>query len=379
MKKAMVLIFAVILLASVFFGAKIAFIGPISGPNSIHGVSGRDAFLLAVEQAVAKGLPFELQYEVFDDNSNTDTAVAIAKKIGEDPEFITVIAHWNSGLALATKPVFHSFGVPVLVWGAVHPDITMKDDFPEINRLPSMSTFQNFICAQFLSQNGYSKVGVLYENTDYGKAHKDAFVDSLAQLGLDLTLQKFIITNKTSYASDINVILRGNPQVLYYGGYTKEAVVLVKNLNESGKDLLFVGTTGISDDIFPVDGGEGAEGSISMRITPIEEMPGGSAFLKIFTEKYNETAISPYVVHAYDSTNIVIEALIKAGSNLTRENVVKTLRDTRDFQGVMGSISFDSNGQSNLKDISVFVAQDSKWVVWEKSDYFSGIRSLKGK
>ena len=44
---------------------KLGFIGPLSGGNAQQGLSARNGFLLAIEQANASGLPFKLQGEVW--------------------------------------------------------------------------------------------------------------------------------------------------------------------------------------------------------------------------------------------------------------------------------------------------------------------------
>lgn len=63
---------------------KIGFIGPLSGGNAQQGLSARNGFQLAIDQANKAGLPFKLEAVVLDDAANPQTGVAAALKLTND-------------------------------------------------------------------------------------------------------------------------------------------------------------------------------------------------------------------------------------------------------------------------------------------------------
>src|SRR5918997_2182135 len=107
---------------------KIGFIGPLSGGNAQQGLSARNGFQLAIDQANASGLPFKIEPVILDDAANPQTGVAAALKLTNDGQVLAATGHWNSGVALATIPVFQRAGVPFIVWGAISPKITERNN-----------------------------------------------------------------------------------------------------------------------------------------------------------------------------------------------------------------------------------------------------------
>jgi len=55
------------------------------------------------------------------------------------------------------------------------------------------------------------------------------------------------------------------------------------------------------------------------------------------------------------------------------------LNKTRDYESVVGRITFDDHRQNAVPVISKFVVQDGRWMVWEDSDYAKGKRALVRK
>jgi branched-chain amino acid transport system substrate-binding protein len=52
------------------------------------------------------------------------------------------------------------------------------------------------------------------------------------------------------------------------------------------------------------------------------------------------------------------------------------LNRTKDYQSVVGPITFDDHRQNAVPIITKLVVQDGKWEVWEDSDYGKGKRKL---
>ena len=122
---------------------KIGFIAPLTGGNAALGIGMKNSAELAVKQANAAG-KYKNKYElvVVDDGGDPSTAVSAANKLIADKNIVAVFGHFNSGAALATVPVFHKNGMPLLVTAAIHPDIT-KGKYKEITRIMTPANVQN--------------------------------------------------------------------------------------------------------------------------------------------------------------------------------------------------------------------------------------------
>src|ERR671923_3096862 len=163
---------------------KIAFVGPLTGGNSAIGLGGRNSADLAVKlrNAQAKG---KYQYElvVLDDECKPDTGVQVATKAGSDRTIVAGVTHYCSVVAIATVDTYHRFGLPVIVWGAVLPDITYAHNFKEIHRVNGTMINQNETNAEFMAKQGYKRIAVIHDTTDYGKGHNKYFSEALKKRG----------------------------------------------------------------------------------------------------------------------------------------------------------------------------------------------------
>src|SRR5215475_11986796 len=141
-------LFAILCLAPATADAKdkvkVGFIGPLTGGVSVNGLGGRNSADLAVRlrNADAKAT-YEYELVVLDDECKPNVAVQQATKMAADKEIIAGATHYCSATAIATVDTYHKFGLPVVVWGAVLPDITYRNKYPEVHRVNGTMINQN--------------------------------------------------------------------------------------------------------------------------------------------------------------------------------------------------------------------------------------------
>ena len=148
--KASMLIAAAFLLAACVASAdakdkvKVGFIGPLTGGVSVNGLGGRNSADLAVRLRNADpNAKYEYELVVLDDECKPNIAVQAATKMAADKEIIAAATHYCSATAIATVDVYHKFGFPVIVWGAVLPDITYRNKYAEAHRVNGTMINQN--------------------------------------------------------------------------------------------------------------------------------------------------------------------------------------------------------------------------------------------
>src|ERR1051326_6214056 len=184
------LVFAGALLAAVTVNAeakdkvKVGFIGPLTGGVSVNGIGGRNSADLAVRlrNADAKA-KYEYELVVLDDECKPNVAVQVATKMAAENDIIAAATHYCSVTAISTVDTYHKFGFPVIVWGAVLPDVTYRNKYPEIHRVNGTMINQNDANAELISKLGYKTVAVIHDTTDYGKGHNEYFSKALEKIG----------------------------------------------------------------------------------------------------------------------------------------------------------------------------------------------------
>jgi branched-chain amino acid transport system substrate-binding protein len=296
-----------------------------------------------------------------------------------DKEVIAAATHYCSATAIATVDTYHKFGFPVIVWGAVLPDITYRNKYPEIHRVNGTMINQNDTNAELISKLGFNTVAVIHDTTDYGKGHNEYFTKALATIGKAKIVGTFGVTaDQQDFTGELTQIKALNPDVIYFGGLTPIGVRIRSQMDKLGIKAVFDGTSGIVSDAFIQGLGPLAEGTLAFREgAPTDKLPGG----KFFVEKYNaqkyDNPPEAYGAFAYAAMDMILDSIEKVGPD--RKKVTAELANVKDRDSIIGKITFDDHGQNAVPVITRYVVQDGKFVEWDDSEYASGKRKLPGQ
>ena len=358
---------------------KVGFIGPLTGGVSANGLGGRNSADLAVKlrNADAKA-KYSYEMVVFDDECKPNVAVQVATKMAADKDIIGGATHYCSAAAIATVDTYHKFGFPVIVWGAVLPDITYRNKYPEIHRVNGTMINQNDANADLISKLGYKTVAVIHDTTDYGKGHNEYFGKALAAIGTAKIVGTFGVTaDQQDFTAELTRIKSLNPDVIYFGGLIPIGVRIRSQMDKLGIKAVFDGTSGIVSDSYILGRGPLAEGTLAFREgAPTDKLPGGKFFMEKYEAAHYDNPPEAYGAFAFAAMDLILDTIERAGAD--RKAVRDALGDVKDRDSIVGKITFDDHGQNTVPLITKYVVQDGKWVVWEDSEYAPGKRKLPG-
>ncbi len=364
---------------------KIGFIGPLTGGNASMGLGGRNSFLLAVRQ-YNKGEFGDKKYEyeavVEDDECVPATGVRVATKMASNPAIVAGASHYCSMVAIATKPVFVQYKYPSMIWGAVLPAITIPS--PKlITRVNGTQREQNAFHAKWSRktlEEVYGKAPttyvVIHDITDYGRGHAEYFIHSVEEIGGKILAKMGITIGQKDFAAELTKAKALKPDVIFFGGLTPEGARIRIQMDKLGIKAGFEGTSGIlNEDFIKTTGAKVAEGSMCFgEGAPFEKLPGGKEFIANYQKEGFKDEPEFYGVFAYVAAQIIMDAIEQVGPD--REKVADLMAKTDRKSSVIGPIKFDKNGQNILPVVTAYVAQGSKWVVWEDSAYASAKKTL---
>jgi branched-chain amino acid transport system substrate-binding protein len=357
---------------------KIAFVGPLTGAISPHGIGGRNSAELAVKLMNAEPkTKYEYELVVLDDECKPNVGVQVVTKIASDRSIIAAIPHYCSATAIATVDIFNRFKLPMVVWAAVLPEITYAKKYPEVHRVSGILIGQNRIGAQFMKARGYKKFVSFADSTDYGKSMNKYFTQFTLENGNEILGSFSVPPDQQDLSAELTKIKELNPEVIYFGGLTPLGARLRTQMAKFGINAQLEGNSGIMGDAFVnAAGPELAEGTLTFFDSPpLSKMPGG----KMFSDAYKAAGYSEppeaYGPFAYVATRLVMETIEKVGPD--RAKVTADLGDVKDRPSIVGPVTFDDHGQNITPLTTSYVVQDGKWVVWEESEYVSGKRKLK--
>jgi branched-chain amino acid transport system substrate-binding protein len=357
---------------------KIAFVGPLTGPNSPHGIGGRNSAELAVKLMNAKpDTKYAYELVVLDDECKPNVGVQVVTKIASDRSIVAAVPHYCSATAIATVDIFNRFKLPMVVWAAVLPDITYGNNYPEIHRVSGILIGQNRVGAQFMKERGYKTFVSFADSTDYGKSMNKYFTEFTQQNGNQILGAFAVPPDQQDLSAELTKIKELNPEVVYFGGLTPLGARLRTQMAKFGIEAELEGNSGIMGDAFITAAGpELAEGTVTFfDCPPISKMTGGKMFMDAYKAAGYSEPPEAYGPFAFAATTLVMETIEKVGPD--RAKITEGLKTVKDVPSIIAPITFDDHGQNITPLTTKYVVQDGKWVVWEDSEYATGKRKLK--
>jgi branched-chain amino acid transport system substrate-binding protein len=147
--------------------------------------------------------------------------------------------------------------------------------------------------------------------------------------------------------------------VIYFGGTTATKGGQIRKQMQGIIDVPYVAGDGISGNQFAKDAGANAANSYFTVAGPYPlKLSTAATFNAAYKTEYGADP-GAYSAQAYDAANIIIQGISKAiddagGSMPTRDQVRAEIAKTQGFKGAIGTTSFDSNGDTTLKIITIY-------------------------
>jgi branched-chain amino acid transport system substrate-binding protein len=356
---------------------KVAFIGPLTGGTAANGIGGRNSAELAVKLRNADSkAKYEYELVVLDDECKPNVAVQVATKAGADRSVVASVSHYCSVAAIAAVDTYNRLGLPMVVWGAVLPDITYRNKYPEVHRVNGTMINQNEVAAKLMTTLGFKRWVSIHDTTDYGKGHKEYFSKYVKANGGEIVGTFGVTADQQDFTAELTQAKALNPEVIYFGGLTPIGIRVRSQMDKLGVHAVFQGTSGIKSDAYIQGLGPLAEGSLSFAEgAPIEKLPRGKHFQEQYDKASYKEPPEAYGAFAFAAMQLVLDKIEEVGPD--RKKITDALGKVQNYDSIVGPVTFDDHGQNTVPLISKYVAQDGKWVIWEDSEYASGKRKLK--
>ena len=354
---------------------KIAFIGPLSGGNSAPGLGGRNSATLAVQQRNADAnAKYAYELVTYDDECKPNVGVQVATKAASDNSIVAGVTHYCSAVGIATVDTYARFGLPVVVWGAILPEITYGNDYKEVHRVNGTMINEGKLAAEFLTKQGYKKFVMIHDTTDYGKGQFKYFSEYLKPTGGEILATFPVSPDQQDFTAELTKIKELKPDVILVGGLTPLGVRLRSQMDRVGVQAQFAGVSGIMTAGYIEGAGAASEGTISFHNgAPLSKYAEGQAFQEAYTKAGFREDPDAYGPFAYSAANLIMDMIEKVGPD--RKKVKAELNGTKGYKALVGEINFDDHRQ-NIMNANVYVAQGGKWVYWPDSDYAAGKKKL---
>ncbi|MDE0423748.1 ABC transporter substrate-binding protein [Candidatus Poribacteria bacterium] len=352
---------------------KVAVAAPFTGNAAAFGeMIRRGAELQAKEINDAGGINGMKFTLVFEDDAGKDAeASLVAERIANNLQILAVVGHFNSSCSLAGKPIYQRAGIVELSPGSTNVTVCEGSDWTFRNLY--RDDFQGKFIAQYIDKvlTDLQSVAVFFDNDDYGRGLRNAFVDEAEKIGLDLVASEAYDRDNTDFKAQLTSIKAKNPDAVFISGLYTEAGLIAKQAREAGIEAQFFGADGVDSPDFLTIAGDAAEGTYLT--TPFTFGAAGEDALQMAAnfEEMHGVAPDTWAALTYDAVGMIAEALEKTynaeaavadNRKAIRDHLASLDTPEEGYKGVTGLTYFDINGDTVNKPAYVKIVKDGQFV-----------------
>lgn len=322
----------------------IGWVGPLSGQYASYGKQVRSGTEVAVDEINANGgingRRLVVIYE--DDQLDPKKGVAAFNKLVSVNGVPLVIQAAGSNVMLAEAPVAERKKVVLISPTCTSPKISDAGDY--VFRIAPSDTYQGKVIAEIARDDLKAKTAaVLYINNDYGVGLKDVFQAEFSKMGEQIVLSEGFDPDTKDFRTLLGKTKEVLPDVVFLSSLYQEAALVLKQAQELGVSVQFIGGDGCFAPELIERAGDAAESMlvINMQWDPGSVDPNVQRFIK---EVKDRTGAAPevYAALGYDCIKVVVDAMRRGGTDSA--SIKDALDATDGLPGLTGPTSFDRNG-----------------------------------
>ena len=332
---------------------------PPNGPEAKRGEMSRRGVMLAFDEAnrsrATGALPFEIIEKADSPQWGSAANIAVEFADKEVLGFIGTIDGDATHVALRVALKIETFMV-----NCSDPDPTLTEtQIPWLIRIFPDNRQQGYRLASLIvKEKKLKRIVVLRSNSRPGRVGVRPFVDSVRRLGSPVLQEINFKDGDRTFDTQVAVIKEADPDAVLFWGNPAETAAAVVQLRAAGVKAAFFGFDRLVDPEFARLAGGAAEGATATYFfDPAKKDAQWTAFCQRFEKRYG-TEPDIYAAYGYDASQLLIQAINKAGPNKYR--VHDQLTNLNEYRGVTGYMRFDGRWD-NIAPVIIAQCKQGKW------------------
>lgn len=341
---------------------KVGVISYLTGAGAGYGEAITNGINLAHEEIEEAG-EVDIDLVVEDSAGEQEEALSAAQKLMNSDKVSAIIGPTLSTEMNVVGPEADLNGVPILGTSVTAEGIPQIGEYVFRNSIPETLAIPAAV-EKAVDEYGVKKVAIIYGNDDvFTKAGYDVMKDVTEDMGLEVLTTETFQLGQSDYKAQLTKIKNQNPDLILASALYNEGAVILDQARKMGIDVPFVGGNGFNSPEIAKIAGEASNGLIVA--TPWFAEKEDDA-VKTFVDKYTEEyGMGPdqFAAQAYDAMHMMADAIKDAGSD-DRDAIRESLLNLEGFEGVLGEMSFDEDGDI-VMDPTVLIIENEKYIVFE--------------
>jgi branched-chain amino acid transport system substrate-binding protein len=320
----------------------IGILGSLTGPAAIWGsgnlVAGTMYFNKVNEAGGVHGR--KIKWVTEDDGSSPPKGIAAVKKL-QGENIFAIFGPAASAVVAAARPALDASGIPVFISIPSTPRAT--DPFAKnvFRTGPLNDTLQGYLLADFMvGQLKAKRVALLAQSDEYGQRGADSVVKRLKEKHATAPVAHEVFNvSDTDFTAQVLKVRDAKADALIVYGYIAPSSTIVRQAKQLGVEAKIIGSNATSSRLYPQVVGEAAVGVLNV-ITVADLPESSSPVIAKFREELERA--NPSLVPqgrpdladllGYGGAMTFVEALKRAGRDLTRDKFIAALETLKGFE-----------------------------------------------
>ena len=325
----------------------------VSGAVSYLGEDSQGGIELAILDRDGELLGREIELVVEDSLCSAEGGQSAAQRLSADESIVGVIGTNCSSAAQGAMPIISDAGMVMIAPSNTSPSLTNEDvqaggsHLPGYFRTSHNGLMEGMRNAEFtLNVLEATSLATVHDGDPYTEGLSRVVADTFAELGGAVVFRGAVNKGDTDMSSILTEIAVNDPDVIYLPLFEPEINFFAAQMQQiSGlEDTIIIGAGASFVAGFPENTGDAAVG-----IYVSGPLVSGEAYDELLVSWEDEIGGTPpsgYHAHAYDATNILLEAVAASAVELDdgsliigRSAIREALASTEDYPGLTGSLT----------------------------------------
>jgi branched-chain amino acid transport system substrate-binding protein len=289
----------------------------------------------------------KIEWIVENDSYNPQQTAAVVKKLVDRDEVFALVSTLGTVTAVAVLPFLAQRGVPIVNPAGGHMLLNKPTDKNVFGILPMSSEIGESMVEFAINKLGAKRVAIFFQNDQFGKDQRDGAVAALKKLNLDPVAEASYVPSDVDISAQAVTIRQADPDVVILGVIPKHGALFVKEAQRLGWKPKMVGHNTVADPVvLDLAGAEALEGVYVNLMTAVDSMdtPAVKKANEILAKYYPQTKPGYYPYLGMAGGIIIVEAMKRAGNELTRAKLISSLEGLGHFEpGVLPPIDWSAS------------------------------------
>jgi branched-chain amino acid transport system substrate-binding protein len=337
---------------------------------------------LALSEAGNKAGNFTVKYTSLDDSTaqagNWDPGQTAqnARKVAQDSKAVGYIGEFNSGASAISIPILNQAGIPQVSPANTYVGLTTNEPgsekgepqkyYPSGNRtylrIVPRDSIQAAALLTLMKEDGCKSVAVANDKETYGAGLARLVKLQSSKVGVNIVSDESIDKSASNYRSYAGGLKSKNVDCFLFSGVTANgAVQLYKDVAAALPSAKLYGPDGDCESGFTNPKKKGIPAALGQKFQctvatlDLTSYPGGKDFLTKFKARYGGASPDPYAIYGYEAMKLFLDTIKNLGDKGSdKAAVLDALHNTKNRNSVLGTYSFDANGDTSLTDYGVY-------------------------